>query len=154
MYERHGLSLEQFVRAFSWQERQAGVLFSLGGRIFGFDLLDHATSMRTLFPDLIGSYALDALDQGLMTEDCPPSLTADEASAFIRQVGQAAAFSEPALGMGKDFRLVDQQVSGAALWADGRYVHCGAFSQAAPSANRRFRTRMSRPSGRSGPHDA
>lgn len=130
------------------------MLFSLGGGIFGSDLLDHATSMRKLFPKLIGSYALDALDQSLMTEDCPPSLTVDEVSAFIRQVSQAPAFSEPAFGMGKDFRLVDGQLSGAALWADGRYVHCCAFTQSAPSANRRFRTRMSRPSWRSGSHDA
>jgi hypothetical protein len=58
-------------------------------------------------------------------------------------------FSEQALGLGKDIRFNRPEISGAALWAQERYVHICAFARdAKSSATSSFWTRISRPSHR------
>lgn len=146
IYEKHAVSIEHYLRAFKWQERQAGVVFWIGGHTCGLDLLDHPGAMRRLFPKLIRSYALDALDQDREEEVA----SIGDAAEFINKVATAPSFSEPAIGLGKDLRLVAQQLSGAALYAGQRYVHVCAFTTNGHASGPRFQTRMSRPSGRRG----
>src|SRR5208282_3073679 len=62
MYERHALLIEEYVRAFAWTEGQTGVLCVIGRHPLALDLFDHSETMRRLFPKLVRSYALDALD--------------------------------------------------------------------------------------------
>src|ERR1051325_10007211 len=50
MYERHALAVEEYVRAFTWREGQAGVAFAIGGQLLGLDLLDQPATMRRIFP--------------------------------------------------------------------------------------------------------
>jgi hypothetical protein len=47
---------------------QVGMMFAIDGRIIGFDLFDCAETLRRLFPKLIRSNALDALDASLGKE--------------------------------------------------------------------------------------
>jgi hypothetical protein len=146
MYERHAISVEEFVRAFAWQERQVGVVFAVGGRAFGLDLLDHPASMQRLFPKLMRSYALDALDTPPAQGE--PAVLATF-SALMARVAAARSFTQPAVGMGKDVRLTSDSVSGAALWAGDRYVHICAFAcNGRDAAETGLRTRMTRPTHR------
>jgi hypothetical protein len=142
IYERHAVSVEEYVRALDCQERPAGVVFAIGGRPWGLDLFDHPATMEAFYPKLLRSYALDALDAPERGEP------ADRAAAlkFLARVGGAAATAEAAVGLGKDVRLAGAAVSGAALWANGRYVHVCAFP--ANGGGGRPGTRMTRPSRR------
>lgn len=146
IFEKHANCLEEFARAFAWQEGQCGVAFVISGRILGLEIFDRPEVMRRFFQKLVRSYALDALDTGPTANE----LTSVEAvGAFITQIGSAQSFAEQALGLGKDVRFSGSDISGAALWAQERYVHVCAFakngrSQGAPG----FWTRMSRPSRR------
>lgn len=146
IYEKHGQRLEEYLRAFAWQERQAGVVFRIGGKAAGLDLLDHAASMRKVFPKLIRSYALDALD----SEDARGEGNGQWAGEMLDRVSAAPSFAEPAVGLGKDVRLSGAGLSGAALWAEERYVHVCAFAAAGIEGSGRWQTRMSRPSRRGG----
>ncbi|MCL6543847.1 MAG: hypothetical protein K6T61_01345 [Bryobacteraceae bacterium] len=146
IYERHSLTLEEYARAFPWQERQAGVAFAIGGTPFGLDLLDHPKTMQAVLPRLIRSYALDALElPQRQTDPCP----AEQFQEFMRKASEAPAFTRPAVGLGKDVRFQADGVTGAALWAEERYVHVCAFrSDENGQQYPRWGARFSRPSRR------
>jgi hypothetical protein len=144
LYERHALQVEEFTRAFTWQDRQAGVAFGICGQIVGLDLLDHPATMRRIFPKLVRSYAMDALDAPQpMTEPAHRG----HLSTFLAALASAPTFAEPAVGLGKDVRLTGNQTCGAALWAEDRFIHVYGFATNHPGPSG-FRTRMSRPSRR------
>jgi hypothetical protein len=146
IYERHASSVEEFTRVFIWQEGQCGVAFAIGGRILGLEIFDHPEAMRRFFQKLVRSYALDALDAAPTASE---PTTAEAVCALVAQIGAAQSFAERAIGLGKDVRINGPEISGAALWAQERYVHLCTFakngkSSGAPS----FWTRMTRPSHR------
>jgi hypothetical protein len=145
IYERHANSVEEFARAFTWQEGQCGVGFAIGGRILGLEIFDHPEVMRRFFLKLVRSYALDALDVPAANE----AASVEAVCALITQIGVAQSFSEQALGLGKDVRFNGSEISGAALWAQDRYVHICTFAKNGQSSKApNFWTRITRPSQR------
>jgi hypothetical protein len=145
LYERHALQVEEFTRAFAWQDRQAGVAFAICGHIVGLDLLDYPATMRRVFPKLVRSYAMDALDA---PQPMAEPGQCGHLSAFFAALTSAPSFAEPAVGLGKDVRFTGDQACGAALWAENRYVHIYGFANSGHPGPSGFRTRMSRPSYR------
>lgn len=145
IYERHSNSVEEFTRAFKWQEGQCGVAFAIGGRILGLEVFDHPEVMRRFFEKLVRSYALDALDE-VQAGNEPARV--EGVRAVVTQMGTAQCFTEQALGLGKDVRFHGPGISGAALWAQGRYVHICSFVKDGKSSGPNFRTRFSRASHR------
>jgi len=145
IYERHASSVEEFARAFTWQEGQCGVGFAIGGRILGLEIFDHPEVMRRFFQKLVRSYALDALDAPAANE----TASVEAVCALVTQIGAAQSFSEQALGLGKDVRFNGSEISGAALWAQERYVHICTFAKNGQSSDApNFWTRITRPSHR------
>jgi hypothetical protein len=129
IYEQESAGLEDYVGSFSVLEGQAGALFAIDGRIVGLELFDSAETLRKLFPKLLRSYGLDALDRARSAprgEEMP--CTPEQAEAFLRKVTQAKAEEFPAVGEGRDIRLADPALTGAALAADDRIVHLSAFA--------------------------
>ncbi len=123
IFERHALNITDFVKAFNSVPGEVGVIFAMAGLVVGFDLFDHHETLRKLFPKLVRSYALDALDI-IPKSTVPPSHEA--AMGILSDVCEARSFAEPAIGIGKDVRYAGTDVVGAALWAQDRYIHvCG-----------------------------
>lgn len=146
IFESHARCLDEFVRAFTWQESQCGVAFCIGGRILGLEIFDRPEVMGRFFQKLVRSYALDALDADPTTNE-PTSVEA--VGAFVTQIGAAQSFAEQALGLGKDVRFNSPDISGAALWAQERYVHLCTFAKNGRSSDApNFWTRITRPSHR------
>jgi hypothetical protein len=144
IFERHGNSVEEYVRALPADPGASGVLFAIGGQPSGVDLFDRADTMFHLFPKLLRSYALDALECAQERQE--PAAPA-EARRFLSELAAAPAVMEPAVGLGKDLRLTGKGQSGAALWANGRYIHLCGFV-AAQSNGGAPQARMSRPGSR------
>jgi hypothetical protein len=97
--------------------------------------------MRQFFSKLLRSFALDALDM--------PSQTAEPAKKealqdFLARIGSAQSFLQPAVGIGKDIRFIAPELSGAALWAQERYIHICAFASIGRDDASIFETRISR----------
>jgi len=146
IYERHASSVEEFARAFAWQEGQCGIAFAIGSRVLGLEIFDHPEVMRRFFQKLIRSYALDALDTTSREHE---PICIDELCALVAQIGDARSFADQALGIGKDVRFTGPEICGAALWAHERYVHICAFAKNGKrSAAPNFWTRITRPSHR------
>jgi hypothetical protein len=143
MYDNHAVSIDAYLRAFAWAERQAGVLFAIGPQTMGVDLLDHSETMRKAFPKLLRSYALDAVEAPRLAPASPAAAT-----AFLACVRGAMPMTQPAVGMGKDIRLTGDGISGAALWAERRYIHLCAFTTNGSGAPAGLQTRIRRPARR------
>lgn len=139
MYEKAAVSLEEYLRAFRWVEGQAGVAFGMGGQMVGLDLFDHPATMQRLFPKLLRSYALDALDGAA-------DARAIAMNGLLSELALAPVFAEPAVGLGKDLRIQGRGLVGAGLWVETRYVHLAAFRVGGSGSD--FKTRMARPSRR------
>jgi hypothetical protein len=144
IYESSALVLEEYTRAFAWQPNQRGTAFSLADNRSGVDLFDHPETMRHFFPNLVRSYALD-----LLPGKTDPTPDSDPCSRLLERIAAAQEITEPAVGLGKDIRLTEPGIAGAALWAEERYIHLCAFTSspkaAAPAG---LRTRIARPSRR------
>lgn len=135
-------TLEAYMGAFAWTEEQAGVAFAVGAGAMGLDLMDHPHTLRALFPKLLRSYALDALES-----PTSPAANGSQMTDFLAGLGKADCLVRPAVGIGEDVRLTGKGISGAALWAE-RYVHVCAFAVNGNGGPRQFHTRISRPTRR------
>jgi hypothetical protein len=127
IYEQHTAKLEDYVRSFTPAEGQVGMMFAIDGRIIGFDLFDCAETLQKLFPKLIRSYALDALDASLAKETEAKAPSAADAAGLLNRVIRAKLETFPAIGEGEDLRLSARGLTGAALAKKERVVHLSAF---------------------------
>ena len=109
---------------FAWVEQQAGALFAIGPQTLGVDLLDLPDTTRNMFPKLLRSYALDAVE----TVRSTPASGAD-AAAFLAPVAGATPMTLPAIGLGKDVRLTGDGVSGAGPVGRNRSISTSAHSR-------------------------
>jgi ARG and Rhodanese-Phosphatase-superfamily-associated Protein domain len=142
MYDVNAVSLHAYLRAFAWTEREAGVAFAVGPGVMGLDLMDHPKTLQAMFPKLVRSYALDALEA-----PHSPAATGSEIAQLLARIGKADCPARPAVGIGEDIRLTGNGISGAALWAEG-YVHVCAFTVDGNAGPQQFHTRISRPTRR------
>jgi len=131
IYEQQSVSLEDYVHSFAPAEIQVGAVFAIEGKVVGLELFDSPETLRKLFPKLLRSYGLDALDRARSdpaekrAQQIP---TVAKAAAFLRKVSKAKEEEFPALGEGQDLRLTGSNLTGAALAVDGRVVHLSAFT--------------------------
>jgi ARG and Rhodanese-Phosphatase-superfamily-associated Protein domain len=140
IYERQALDLEEFVRAFQVAPGQLGIAFATRDGSVGFDLFDRATTLSKLFSKLIRSYVLDALDKS----DGSSFPTHSEVEAYVKSAGTAQCFTEPSVGLGKDILFSSSEISGAALWAEERYMHIWGYHPNAENAQA-FNSRIASP---------
>ena len=138
-YDQRLPELEDYVRVLTWCPGQVGAVFALNGQPAGLDLFDHQKTCARILPRLLRGYALDALEQQICQTELrgeepacsskPGTASCLEATlrSWAASIGQAEAFSRPAIGMGTDVRIESTAVAGAALWAEDRYLHLCAF---------------------------
>ncbi len=125
MYESYEASIDGFISAFGTSKDQSGAIFAIGGEIIGFDLFDHPSTFQKLFPKLLQSYALDALD-GLHRPFTVPALK--DGADFITETANEVEVTEfPSIGEGTDIRLTGRTLTGSALGSKGTVVHLCAF---------------------------
>lgn len=147
VYDKHAITTEEYVRAFGCEPLQAGVVFAIDGRAVGLDLFDHPHTLQRLFPKLVRSYALDALETATAT--VPRVARHVSVHGILEGLATAATFTQPAVGLGQDVRISGKRVSGGALWAADRYIHVCAFATSAVQAHGAVRTCISQPTRRS-----
>ena len=100
------------------------VVFVVAGVIVGSDFFDKEETLRKLWPKLIRSCSLDALEQSAL--DAKP-LSSDEIAIWLNKCADAKQepFSSP--GMGQDVRIEGEAVLGASLVIDDRPIHMELF---------------------------
>ena len=124
IYEQHRTSIDTYVGAFRQQPGQVGAVFLAGTQFAGLDLFAHASAFAVLFPKLVRSYALDAMELRSAQAFKPP---ASAGRRLLDAVAAADAREYPAVGQGRDVRIDSASVTAAALVAEGAVLHLAAF---------------------------
>ena len=124
MYHAHRARLDEFLGAFSSVDNQTGALFAINGQVIGLDLFDSPSTLASLLPKLVESYALDAIDA---QREPAGSTGAPDAQGLLEGVGQARTEAFPAVGEGRDLRLHGENLAGGALITDAKVIHLCAF---------------------------
>ena len=125
MFDNLDRSVDAFTGRYPSIEHQVGGLFFINRRPAGLECFDTPGVWRKLWPKLLRSYALDAIDY--RQADSPPRPTAADGPAFVARIIASTATTFRATGDGEDVRLTGHDVVGAALVARGRMVHLSAF---------------------------
>lgn len=127
MHERHGEDLGEFVHAFPAQEAQVGAIFVVSGRICGIEMFHAPAIFARLFPKLVRSYGLDAIEENGNGAGAPSAHTSPQ--ALLDAVRRMRVNRQRAIGLGEDLRLHGEDVVGAALVQDGKTVHLAVFAR-------------------------
>jgi hypothetical protein len=132
IFEQHSARLEEYVKSFTPTEGQIGAVFTIEGKVCGFELFDSPETLKKLWPKLLRSYGLDALDRAdsahQKEEEPTPPTGQNDVQSFLNRVSTGGTKKYPAVGEGEDIRLASPALTGAALAAHGRVVHLSAFA--------------------------
>lgn len=127
IFEKEAVHLEDYVISFPVLDGQSGAVFAIDDRVVGMELFDAPETFRKLFPKLLRSYGLDALDRARSNPSGKQRCSVEQAMNFLRQVAAAKAEEFPAVGEGIDLRLSSLNLTGAALAANHHIIHLSAF---------------------------
>jgi hypothetical protein len=125
-YEQRAADVSEFLQHLSWQKGQAGVVVAIGGRIACADIFDRPETLQGLWDRLIPAYAIEAIAEARHAPRAA-TVTADDASAFVRSTLVAQISRHPAVGLGTDVRLTGEGLIGAGLEVEGTIVHLALF---------------------------
>jgi hypothetical protein len=139
-FENRSAEVNRYVGAFRWQEGQTGALFAIDGQPAGLDVFDHPRTCQKMLERLARGYALDAVESRIRRTaensgeeassgggQSPGNGSAAALRAWMDSIGEAEVFTRVAIGRGDHVRVESNKITGAALWAEDRYIHLCAF---------------------------
>ena len=99
-------------------------VFVVPGVVVGSDFFDKKETLQKLWPKLIRSCSLDALEQSLRNAT---STSADDISTWLESSAKATQEPFPSPGLGQDVRIEGEDVLGASLVIDDHPIHMELF---------------------------
>jgi len=129
IFDRYDDSVDKFCEAFRVTENQVGAVFAINGEIMGFEFFDANSTLKKVFPKIIQSYALDAIEKqshDSTQHDRTNTIETKEAKEFLQRVSDCEFESYPAVGLGEDVRFSVKGLSGGGLINDD-VIHLCAF---------------------------
>ena len=124
IFETHKESVEDYVKAFTVVENQAGMLVMVGNDIVGLDLFDSTGTLKKLMPKLVRSFALDAIE---ITTKKPYQPKGEDAEELLKKAASANTTTHKGAGDGENIRLQGEDVVGGALVVDEKVIHLSVF---------------------------
>jgi hypothetical protein len=141
-FDRYEQPVEDYTRNFTVIEGQVGVLFAIDGEAEGLDMFDAPETMARMLPNLIRSFAIDAIESADGRNIATERAVAEQ---FLDRIAVAQADTYAGVGLGTDVRLSAPLVAGGGLVFEDKLIHLAAFKKAAPSSRggrERFNTRL------------
>jgi len=128
IYKDLDRKLEEVLKSLSVPTGSNGVAFAINGKITGADFFDKPETLAKLWPKLVKSYAIDALEQPM---EKPPALKPERITEWLKAATSARQewFDSP--GVGKDVRIEGDELTGATLIVQDRPVHLELFREEA-----------------------
>jgi hypothetical protein len=146
IYEKDLPSLQEYLKHFSLVGSQVGAVFMINGKVVGMDAFGKPETFSKAFKKLVQSYAMDAIDWLEKGED-PKSSKTDVAN-FTKGVLACKMETHDAVGLGIDYRLESDKLTGFALALDRKVVHMSVFAREATAHEGSQFSRMARYSRR------
>ena len=124
IYQQLAAALEEYIEALGHIERWRGALFAVHGRVVGLELFDSASTWFRLLPQIVRSYAVEALEEPA-DQQKPVGSTP---GVLLDVLADANMCSFTTCGDGFDVRIKAGSVTGAALVFGARIIHLAAFT--------------------------
>jgi hypothetical protein len=118
--------LDSVLHALPAPEGCNGALFVLHGKVAGLDLFDQSATLAKLWPKLLQSYAIDALEQSPSTA---VELSTTDVEEWLKKLDQVQPRPFPSPGIGEDVRFNGPDVVGAGLVVEATPVHVQMFAE-------------------------
>lgn len=143
------------------EQGQQGLIAMIDGRPAGWDLLSRNEVYTELHPQLVQSYAMEALASRMETlrkaadtgEESGQASVPDKlaAKAFLERCAAVTGKDYPSVGLGTDWRFIEGDLVGSGLEVDHTWVHMAYFldEQKAAGEERPRRQHLPRMSRRS-----
>jgi hypothetical protein len=158
-YEKMRADLDSALDQMPVQENQCGMIVMIDGKPAGLDLLSRGPVYKHLHPQLIKSYAMEAIanerermfsqskskPKEATKQDAPDELAA---KAFFERCAAITGKSYRSVGVGMDWRFIDESLVGSGLEVDDTWIHMAYFVDEADSDASGRRGRMTRMSQR------
>jgi hypothetical protein len=126
VYKNFDRKLEKVLKSLSVPGESNGVAFAINGEIAGADFFDKPETLAKLWPKLVKSYAMDALEQPM---EKPLALGPERITEWLKAATSARQewFDSP--GIGKDVRIEGEKLTGATLIVEEHPVHLELFRE-------------------------
>ena len=131
LYRNYDLKLRELEEKLPAPSDCNGAVFVIAGNIVGADFFDKADTLRKLWPKLIRSCSIDALERPTRNEK---SIAVQEISNWLEASASATQEPFPSPGMGLDVRIEGKDVLGASLVIDDHPVHMELFRRTVDAA--------------------
>jgi hypothetical protein len=125
IFERNRKPLEDYAGAFRFDGDEIGAVFVIRGRVSGIEIFGSTQIFAKLWPKLVRSYALDALDR--LEPSVGGCTKVPDVKAVLDRLRRQKADRYRALGLGEDLRCDDGELVAAGLVHDNDLVHLSAF---------------------------
>lgn len=129
LYRNYDAKLKKLEEKISVPAACNGAVFLIDGRIVGSDLFDKVDTLRKLWPKLIRSCSIDALEPPTQK---PRSLTEEEVFRWLESGASATQEAFPSPGIGLDVRIEGKDIIGASLVIQEHPVHMELFRRVLP----------------------
>ncbi|MGQ9922098.1 MAG: ARPP-1 family domain-containing protein [Desulfobacca sp.] len=146
LYEVQRESSEDYLGHFSPVAQQVGLAAAIDGTLAGVELLGRADSLQRLYPKLVGSYVLDALETAKQQITASPS--PEDVQHLLDDGAAAIVERRPSVGLGFDLRLESAKVIGAGLEYEDHILHLSLFPQDSPAGAKKSPNPLRRASRR------
>jgi len=142
IYEKDRSSITEYVRHFRLIDSQVGAVFMINGEVVGMDSLGKPDSFSKVFKKLVESYALDAIDW--LESEKEHKVLKSAVTDFIKASQAAQIETRPSVGLGTDFRMESDKLTGFALDLDNQILHLCIFSREDGNEQKKNGSRMER----------
>jgi len=132
IFIHHADQVDEFVNAFKPMPMQVGAVFAIDERIEGLELFDSPDTLAAMLPQLVRSYAIDAIETA---NENRGRVDRHAAHAFLRKTWRAHEESYPGIGLGKELRVAGREVVGGGLALEKKLLHLAAFCRPAKTAD-------------------
>ena len=118
--------LAEFEKELTMPENAVGCIFAIGNRVLGFELFSSHQLFADLYPQLLKSYALDAIERKNRNNN-QPSL--DDAKKIIHDADNSLAKQCKNSGLGNLFTINTNDICATILMLDDKIIHFTCFSK-------------------------
>lgn len=126
VYKKKMKDLDEYMKSFSFNPRQNGILVIINGKVAGCDLLSLSPAYEELHPKIIKSYAMDAIIQG-KRKNGNGQHSYDDAVAFFDQAKRCDEEKIESVGYGWDYRFDGNNIVGSSLLHEDEVIHMSLF---------------------------
>lgn len=124
-YTKKYMDIKDYKNAFSIHDNQNGLVTYINGKPVGFEMIYNSTIYKEYHEKLLESYILDAISK---QDDDFEENDFDE-ELFIDKIKESEREKYDSIGLGVDYRLENDELTGSAMIYEGNLINASFFKK-------------------------